>query len=570
MANENFDRVTIVFVVHGGELEIKAALLACSLRYRLGDEVEIIAALATPESVWGSISDHSRTLYRKLNIALREIENPFGADYPIGNKFAAVGIEPTRPYTLFLDSDILCWQAFDVSDLLKHDACVKPADLALVPKHQNFWQSLYAHIDQPAPSSCVVTSYSQEVIPDYFNAGVMLIREAAVFARHWLDIARRLDADDAIEHKFPWLDQLALPLAFCALKYDVQALSERYNYPLHLKPMPDDQWPFLLHYHDFDVILREPSASQFVTDLLETYSELSQLVEEKTDYHLLLKGLRKPQKRSLLNKWRVTKDPVHELIITGIPRSGTSYICRLLSDRPETVVINEHPDVFRRMSEPLAPWGMAVFYGELRRDILLKRGVLNKHNNGRLVEDTAVEGDMSAPYYKDVTTAQFTLGTKNTLAYLVRLPMLRKTMPKARIIAAIRHPYDTLLSWSNTFEHLQKGLIECQPLGHLNDPYLSSWQKRRVQEIMDAASTVVKRALWWRYLAQLLDQAGEDIQLIRYEELVESPAVLEDALNGQHRPVRTRFAGKKTMPAAEREITANIVCEMADRFQYIL
>lgn len=38
-----------------------------------------------------------------------------------------------------------------------------------------------------------------------------------------------------------------------------------------------------------------------------------------------------------------TVEAGQDLVITGIPRSGTSHLCRLLSQQPDTVVLNEPP-----------------------------------------------------------------------------------------------------------------------------------------------------------------------------------------------------------------------------------
>ncbi|RKZ45568.1 MAG: hypothetical protein DRR16_24100, partial [Candidatus Parabeggiatoa sp. nov. 3] len=62
--------------------------------------------------------------------------------------------------------------------------------------------------------------------------------------------------------------------------------------------------------------------------------------------------------------------PFSEAIITGIPRSGTSYLCRLLHSVPDCVVINEPTEIFAPLNNQLTFWQVATFYQELRRDIL--------------------------------------------------------------------------------------------------------------------------------------------------------------------------------------------------------
>ena len=50
-----------VFVCQSGELEIKATLLAASLRRQFGRRVDLVAAIPQPEVRWGKISETTRT-----------------------------------------------------------------------------------------------------------------------------------------------------------------------------------------------------------------------------------------------------------------------------------------------------------------------------------------------------------------------------------------------------------------------------------------------------------------------------------------------------------------------------
>ncbi|MBN0350584.1 sulfotransferase, partial [Pseudomonas aeruginosa] len=118
--------------------------------------------------------------------------------------------------------------------------------------------------------------------------------------------------------------------------------------------------------------------------------------------------------------------------------------------------------------------------------------------------------------------ASFHLGTKNTLAYIARLPLIRKVMPTALLIATIRHPYDSLNSWANTFEHLRQAAVERQPFGCPDDLALTGWQRKALLAIADTDHLAVRRALWWRYLALQLEDAGDYVQLLRYEDFVEA------------------------------------------------
>ena len=77
-----------VFVCQQGELEIKSALLAASLKHFLRCRHELVAALPEPEAVWGRPSDATLALLDQLGVRQVPINNPISPDYPIGNKLA--------------------------------------------------------------------------------------------------------------------------------------------------------------------------------------------------------------------------------------------------------------------------------------------------------------------------------------------------------------------------------------------------------------------------------------------------------------------------------------------------
>lgn len=552
---------TVVFVVHGGELEFKAAMLAASLRARLGSQARLVAALARPVAQWGELSSESYRLYRQLNVELQEINNPFGTSYPIGNKFAALALGEEQGHTLFLDSDMYCLEALDFNELGRFDAALKPADMALVPTDSGYWQSLYDLAELELPVARVLTSCTEESIPPYYNAGFIWVRNAPRFASRWLSLAERIRTAPEIAHKWPWLDQLALPLALRELGYRTRALTERYNFPLHLKPWPAEYKPLLCHYHELASFLREPALLDDLHGLLQNWPLLGEVLCRDSHWARLLEN----RSRSELARSGV------DLLITGLPRSGTSYFCRLLSERDDTVIINEPAEVFPALVEGPRPWGIPRLYAELRRELLAGRPVPNKHQGGRLIDDTARGYDQATAYHANVRTPAFTLGTKNTLAYLSRLPAIRRVMPRVRCVALVRHPYDCLNSWARTFEHLRNAAVQEQPLGHPDDPGLTGWQRKALLEIARTEYLPLRRALWWRYLAQLLLDAGDALRWLRYEDLLAAPQEMAKRLVDEGAlPALAPMGWRVEMDQEERDLIAGVAGEVAEQFQYVL
>nr|WP_256586833.1 sulfotransferase [Pseudomonas sp. A46] len=564
--------LTIVFVADGGALEGKAAVLASSLRRAFGATVNIIAAQPEPVSSLGELGPESIRLYDRLSIQRLPVTNPFGKEYLIGNKISAVGLGPKDGYTLFLDSDIYCLRPLEFVSLMDFDAALKAVDQMLVPSSECFWKRLYAHAGLTLPDTGGVTTATGEFIPQYFNSGFIFVRNGPQLAECWSNIAKRIDVDVQISSKRPWLDQLSLPVALLSLGLRVRAIDERYNFPLHLKPLAAAAHrPFFCHYHEPDCLFRESELRYELAALIHWEPALSDVLSKDSAWSEALNWPTLSISRPAAGQGQ-GQGHGENLVITGVPRSGTSFLCRLLSEHPDTVVLNEPSGALDALRlEPL-PWGLPRYYDELRRDILSSKPVPNKHIDGRLVDDTAVGDKPATDYFPRLSSRAFRLGTKNTLGYLSRLPLIRRVMPDALLVVTIRHPYDSLDSWSRTFQHLRHADVSSQPFGNPDDLSLTGWQRKALIEILDTKFLPLKRALWWRYLAQQVLEAAEFSQVLRYEELVECPRESTSRLlEGTLTLSRDWFSWQDGLSELdEQDLVANVVCDVAEQFQYIL
>jgi hypothetical protein len=523
-----------VFICQQGELEVKSLLLAASLRRHLRCDHELVAAIPHPESTWGAPAPDTLALLQRLGVRTVPIENPIDPGYPIGNKLACLGVETTADKMVFLDSDMLCLRDFAGGSRFERSPVnVKPADLATFGADLQRWQSAYAAHGLTVPDSRVLSTVSGETMPPYFNAGFIAAHRDSGLAAEWIAAARAIEADPAVPDKRPWLDQVALPVAMAKRGLVPDCLDERFNFPAHLKPLDAAALPWFCHYHSPDVLRREPVANAQVDELAEEHPELRHALESRPEWKVLLApyrlspgstGAAPPPDSTGMARGPSTAHAVSpQLIVTGIPRSGTSFLCKLIHGMPDCVVINEPREVFAPLAGEPIPWGVALRYGELRRDILDGQPVMNKLHRGEFIEDTA-EVDTLEPYNPQVSRPDFLLGTKNTLAYLGRLAALRRAMPHAGIAACVRHPLDTIASWKSTFPHLANADMESQRVGHSGDRFVSGLQRERLREIAATARPAIRRALLWRYLAEIVLDHRDRIAVLRYEDLVTDPA----------------------------------------------
>jgi len=554
-------------------------LLAASLRRFLRCQYELVAAISQP------VSEKTLALMQALEVRSVPITNHLDENYPIGNKVACLGIETSADKIVFLDSDILCLREFCPDTVFDAPFAAKPVDLANFSRGEAVpWRPVYELFQLPLPKERVISSTNGELILPYFNAGVIAVQNGLNFGAVWEECCRKIDAAPSITDKRPWLDQIGLAVTVSLLKLKYRCLDERFNFPAHLKPLLQLKIPklsdphliekffrnstsqtvekvlkpLLCHYHWPTVIRREPLLNQLVVELAETYPLLKQLILDSNEWAPLLKPYtlskssssrfsigsgaiwknltEKLGERVRLAKTHHCADSLStlpkppsffppEAIITGIPRSGTSYLCRLLHSLPDCVVINEPTQIFEPLKNNLTYWQVATFYRELRRDILDAKPIENKLSNGQLIEDTAVI-DVRTSSQPQVSRPDFLLCTKNTLAYMARLPQLRQVLPHAPIIACVRHPLDTIASWKTSFPHLKQALVTEFPVGHVHDPFLAQWQQQRLAEIAATPEEALKRALLWRYLAEIVIMNAHQLIVVRYEELVTQPVTV--------------------------------------------
>lgn len=520
-----------VFVCQRGELELKALLLAASLRRHLECEYELAAAVPEPEAQWGRPSAWTREALGRLGVRLVPIVNPFGTDYPIGNKLPALGVETDADKICFLDSDILCLGRFEPHAAFAMPFSAKPADKATYTTDPSVWRRIYAVCGAKFPAVRVCTTVSRELMPPYFNAGVIAVDASHNLHKSWTECATRIRGLTDIPPKPRSLDQIALPVAVAREGIAFDCLDERYNYPAHIKPLPPTSPPYLCHYHFPNVIHREPVLRRLVNELAEKlpgFWEAAGAHEGWSTLRLRSKGTAR----------RKRIGPGSDLVITGIPRSGTSYLCRELHKVRNCVIINEPAEVFARIKAEDPPWGMALLYKELRQKIVDGEPVPNRLDGDLPRTDTYVSGDRSE-YRPDIEDEAFVLGTKNTLAYLSHLPRLMRAMPMAGFVACVRNPFDTIASWKASFEHLARADSNQFGLGSMLDPGISERQRDALRHIDQIEALACRRAALWCYLAELVLEQTRNLLVVHYERFAAAPAqILREILAGTGNPVR--------------------------------
>ena len=434
-----------VFICQQGELEQKAMLLAASLKENLRCDYELVAAIPTPKSLWGEISPLTKKLMKQFEIRTENITNEIDVNYPIGNKVSCFKIQTDADKIVFLDSDILCMKPFSPDEYFTAQFCATPINKPWF----NEWKHVYELFNIPYPTERFRTKFTNDEILPCYNAGLIVVDNGLNFSEEWIKCCKKIDSAEHITDKRPWLDQIALPIAVKKMNLTYKVLGTNFNYP-HLLPIVAEI-PFFHHFPRPAYILNEEIVHNFIKHLIEKYPLLKENCELLPD----LKPLIIPDsEKRYLNILRIIKGKLyrnlsrikgnsywrlysfqnsinnsHNAMITGIPRSGTSYLCKLLDSVENTVVINEPDEVRWIISDSSKLWRLRAFYNIIRNKINNNKPIQNKTHNGKIIEDTSKK-DISSFSYQKVSSKDFTLITKNTLAYLAVLPQIIKEYPQ--------------------------------------------------------------------------------------------------------------------------------------------
>lgn len=221
-----------------------------------------------------------------------------------------------------------------------------------------------------------------------------------------------------------------------------------------------------------------------------------------------------------------------DLAITGIPRSGTSLLAALVDGLDDAVCL----------SEP--PWQIPWFQGACRTpaeavdrvvaDFAATRGRLlagepvrdRRAAGGRAVTNYFDRGQVAyriEPFTRASITSDFLLAIKHNAQYTTVLHEL-VARPELDVIAMVRHPVPTLLSWRALTIPISNARL---PATDLFWPEVA--QAARKSEDLLEAQVRIYELFCARYL-----ELGDSVRLVRYEELVRDPRTVNH-LTG-HRP----------------------------------
>lgn len=238
MVINNSKSAAFIYVIDPPALTIEAILLSASVRRHMPD-IDVIAYC--PEEKANDLPPQLREYLEATNtrLELMPTEGVFSPHYKQGNKLIACAQPRPHDFTIFLDTDTVIWQNFDLSEMLESATiCAAPEGRYTWGKTAGHWEQAYSVFGLTVPEERVQLARTGVMSPPYFNAGVVSFPNAPVsgfksFAECWLETARELDRpENDIPSRRPWLDQIALPVAIARAGLSFRALDNRFNLSL--------------------------------------------------------------------------------------------------------------------------------------------------------------------------------------------------------------------------------------------------------------------------------------------------------------------------------------------------
>lgn len=210
------------------------------------------------------------------------------------------------------------------------------------------------------------------------------------------------------------------------------------------------------------------------------------------------------------------------ILISGIHRSGTTLVCKLLSSLPDVVALNEPLDVSRL--EGMTPQDILNFIDDFvaqnRRSLLEEGFAISRQVMGE-IPDNMFTTNLTPEGLRQTDAAHgtirvnkplsphFTLALKHNAAFAA---CLRPLTAGFRCYATIRNPLAALASWQTINVAAQQGHL---PMAE----NLQAQLKHDLAALKDVLDRQVHAINWF---FEQYDAALPADRIIRYEELVSS------------------------------------------------
>ncbi len=222
------------------------------------------------------------------------------------------------------------------------------------------------------------------------------------------------------------------------------------------------------------------------------------------------------ERRTFMNVLNATSP--RNIILTGLPRSGTTLACSLLGQLPDVVALHEpmRPMMISGLGGSEFIDTVVEFFDAMRQQIKTEGTAASKSQEGRVprnpLGDQVIDGqrvkniDGNIISVENVTTPRFDLCMKHPAMFTARLPVLAEVFD---CYAIVRNPLSVLLSWRDSGMSVGDGH---SPAAESHDPELAALL-RELPDVLDRQIALLDY-MFARYRDFLPDRT------IRYEDVI--------------------------------------------------
>lgn len=210
--------------------------------------------------------------------------------------------------------------------------------------------------------------------------------------------------------------------------------------------------------------------------------------------------------------------PARELILTGVPRGGTTLCCHLLNQASDTVAL------FEPIPVDALPVGASAAIAYLRdyfartRARLLTDGTADSFRDadGRIPDNPARDRpgaprgwqvEHGTVRFDQPLAPDFLLAIKHNASFAALLPALAEAFP---VLAVVRHPLAVLASWNSLALPVSDGRA---PAAERQDPALAA-------ALAAAGDRPARQLVLLDWFFRRYRDALPDTRVLRYEDLV--------------------------------------------------
>ena len=206
------------------------------------------------------------------------------------------------------------------------------------------------------------------------------------------------------------------------------------------------------------------------------------------------------------------------ILLTGVPRSGTTLACRLLCDYSQTIALNEPLDRSLFTNPTIAKENIEGQFKIFRKTLLQDGTALARTQHGQITDNAYSPDDAqrervverSIITFDKKLDPDFKLILKHCAEFTLLLPEIKNMYS---VFALVRNPLAILASWSTVNVPVSRGKVSKSE--RLNPDFHKSLESQ--------SDDVLQRQLFilsW-YFGQYKNFNAD--QIIRYEELINDP-----------------------------------------------